>query len=302
MKHGILAVDKPSGISSAGVVARVKRALKAGKAGHTGTLDPFATGLMLLGINRGTRISRFLLGGAKTYVAELRLGQVTDTLDPTGSLEYEAEPEMVSTLDHQSVLEAAKAFTGRISQVPPAYSALKHQGTPLYKLARKGQKVVKPPRDVEIYRLDVTEVRLPFVVIHVRCSSGTYIRSLARDIGESLGCGAHLSKLRRTESCGFDVDTSLNFDDLAGMEKKDIESRIIPMNEALQHMPGVDAAGSLHDTLRYGRPVAIEAVGLDPMELNDGFVKILDSKGELAAILEYNKSGHKYDYCCVFID
>lgn len=302
MKHGVIVVDKPEGISSAKVVACVKKLLGAGKAGHTGTLDPFATGVMLCGINQGTRISRFLLGGPKTYQAEIRLGIVTDTLDRTGKVDYESDPEGVLSLSPQTIRETVGQFCGRLRQVPPVYSALKHNGQPLYKLARQGRQVTKPPRDVEIYSLEILNIDLPFLSTNVHCSAGTYIRSLARDIGDALGCGGHLSSLRRTESCGTGIDQAVKLSELMEMDQAEAWKRVLPMAGMLKDMPEVTAGPALCRHLAFGRAISVADLDIDPGSLETGFLKVMDVEGELAAILEVDKSGQSYNYCCVFID
>lgn len=199
MKNGILAIHKPEGLSSARVVARVKKALGAKKAGHTGTLDPFATGLLLCAINKGTRISGYFLGGRKKYEARVCLGVETDTYDLTGQTVFSAE-EKVSKIKTEDIEVAVASFAGIQDQVPPAFSALKHQGQPLYKLARQGKKILKPPRRIEIFNIRIKNIESPHIDLEIFCSAGTYIRSIAFDLGRKLGCGAHLSKLCRTQS------------------------------------------------------------------------------------------------------
>ncbi len=181
---GILVIDKPANLSSARVVAAVKKALKAGKAGHAGTLDPFAEGVLICCINQATRLAGFLLHGTKKYIAELKLGQETDTQDLTGTVVATANTVDYSPQTIQSVFES---FKGSIEQLPPVYSALKHKGVPLYKLARRGQPVQKPPRQVQIYDICVDDVDLPYVRFEVSCSAGTYIRTLGADIGQKAG-------------------------------------------------------------------------------------------------------------------
>ncbi len=302
MNHGIVAVDKPEGISSAKVVARVKRHLNVKKVGHTGTLDPFATGLMLCGINKGTRISRFLLGGPKQYRATLCLGVTTDTLDCTGQVENRADPSVLAQITEQQVQETVNAFVGPQLQHPPIYSALKHNGQPLYKLARQGKAVQKPPREIEIYSIAMVKVEMPHVTIDVHSSAGTYIRSLAQDIGAKLGCGAHLTALRRTHSCGFSVDRAVPLSAFESMDLDGAIQRIVPMAEVLSFMSGFEADGELLRRIGFGQDLSLEKKIAPPADPGKPFVKIVNPDGGLAAVVEYDPDVDKYNYCCVFVD
>jgi tRNA pseudouridine55 synthase len=208
-RSGVLVLDKPEGISSAKVVAIVKKALGAGKAGHAGTLDPLATGVLVCCVNDATRLARFLMQGQKAYEAVLRLGQQTDSLDATGHVLETAPDAAVAQITATQIDAVARRFVGRIEQQPPVYSALKHKGTPLYRLARKGHPVQKPPRAVHIDDVQILSVDLPRVRFAVTCSPGTYIRTLAADMGAALGCGGHLEALRRTASSGFTLADAL---------------------------------------------------------------------------------------------
>ncbi len=300
MNSGILAIDKPEGISSARLVARVKRCLNVKKAGHTGTLDPFATGLMLCGINGGTRISRFLLGGPKRYTATLCLGVETDTLDCTGVKEQPADPATIAAVTPDLLNRVVSTFVGVQMQQPPVYSALKHGGQPLYRLARQGRPVEKPSRQIEIFSLTVDAIDLPHVTIKVHSSTGTYIRSLARDIGSALGCGAHLVELRRTESCGFSVDHAVSLSDFEAMDKDQAMSRIVPMGEVLSFMPFFAADRQMIKRIGFGQDIGLERLMAPPEDDRSPFVKIVDPHGALAAVVEYDPALDKYNYCCVF--
>ncbi len=217
---GVFLVDKPVGISSFKVVSRLRRILKIKKVGHAGTLDPFATGLLILCAGRpATRLISRFMDGEKEYVATLRLGVETETLDTEGAVTARCPVGEISSLQ---VEECLQGFRGRQMQVPPAYSALKHKGKPLYYYARKGIEISKDAREVNISTLERTDENRTLngeeaeLCIRVACSKGTYIRTLAADIGRSLGCGAHLVQLRRTRSGCFSVDESLTWDDLSG--------------------------------------------------------------------------------------
>ena len=254
LQDGILAIDKPAGISSAAVVARVKRKLGVRKVGHTGTLDPFATGLMLCGIGKGTKLSRFLLGSSKKYVAGVTLGVETDTLDVTGTVVAENPANSVEPITLSDIDDLLHKFRGQQMQHPPIYSALKHQGKPLYQLAREGRPVQKPPRRIEIHALELLSFSNPHLTLLVHCSAGTYIRSLAYDMGKHLGCGAMLSSLRRTETCGFSVDGAIPLDHLENMARAEAFDALIPMAEALSFMPAIYANDALMTAVKFGRP------------------------------------------------
>lgn len=216
---GVFLVDKPIGISSFGVVSRLRRILQIKKVGHAGTLDPFASGLLILCAGRpATKLISQFMDSEKEYFATLRLGVETETQDTEGAITDRRSVGEISILEIEECLEK---FRGRQMQVPPAYSALKHKGKPLYYYARKGIKITKDPREVDIKILERTDGDVILsgeeadLGIRVVCSKGTYIRTLAADIGRSLGCGAHLVQLRRTKSGCFSVDQSLTWDDLS---------------------------------------------------------------------------------------
>jgi tRNA pseudouridine55 synthase len=219
---GVFLVDKPVDITSFGVVSRLRRILQIKKVGHAGTLDPFATGLLILCAGRpATKLISQFMDGEKEYYATLRLGVETETLDTEGAV---TARRPVGEISSMQVEECLQRFRGRQMQVPPAYSALKHKGKPLYYYARKGIEITKAAREVDIQILERTdECETLFgkeaeLSIRVVCSKGTYIRTLAADIGTALGCGAHLIQLRRTKSGCFSVDESLTWDDLCDDE------------------------------------------------------------------------------------
>jgi len=236
MISGLLLIDKPAGITSFDVVRRVRRALKVRKVGHLGTLDPFATGLLPLALGEATKLAQFLLEEPKTYLATLTLGVETDTQDLTGRVTAESD----RLPSPEEVHQAATRFVGEIEQVPPSYSAVHHQGERLYKLARRGEAVEVPPRQVVIYRLEVMEAALPQVTVRVECGKGTYIRTLAHDLGRALGCGAHLVALTRLAVGAFRLEEALPLDLI---EKRadlgDIHRRLIPLAQCLPRYQAV---------------------------------------------------------------
>jgi len=295
---GILIVDKSAGISSAKVVARVKKLLKARKAGHTGTLDPFATGVLVCCINRATKLSRFFLHGEKKYEAILHLGIETDTQDSTGKVTNTYNDIEFSEKTIRSVF---KQFEGTISQLPPVYSALKYKGIPLYKHARKNKPVQKPARRVSILSLEILEINLPAIRFEVSCSAGTYIRTLCADIGEALGCGGHLKELRRTESSGFTIKDAAT---LEALEKsalsEDLSDRIISMSNVLKDMPEHVADKTLAQKIMHGNIMTKNDFLPEKGNLEEGFIKIVDADNSLIAILKYNNDNNTYEYFCVF--
>lgn len=258
--NGILLIDKTSGSTSFDVVRRVKGLLKVRKVGHLGTLDPFATGLLPLCLGEATKLAPFLMAEPKTYWAKIRLGVETDTQDLTG--------EVISRSDKlpepEEVYAVAARFVGEIQQVPPMYSAVHHQGQRLYKLARKGQEVERRPRRVTIHRLEVLEVALPEVAIIVTCSSGTYIRTLAADLGATLGCGGHLTALRRLAVGLFRVENAISLEALKEMTLEERRSRLIPLWDCLPGMPAVAVGEGEARRLRQGQAVVGLVNGFQP--------------------------------------
>ncbi len=301
-QSGIIVVDKPRDVTSAKVVADVKRLLHAKKVGHTGTLDPFAEGVLVCCINDATRLARFLLAGNKTYNAILRLGIETDTQDATGTV---TATQAVTDCSEQRITSAVKKFKGLIKQRPPVYSALKHKGTPLYKLARQGRPVQKPARSVHILKIKVLEIKLPLVHLEVACSAGTYIRSLCADIGKQLGCGGHLLALTRTQSCGFKIQQAIS---LPQLEKRalrgDINGCMISMADALADMPACTAGQKLMKKIRHGQPICKTDLDFGRLPENfmkeDTYLKIVDDNNALVAVLTVKKNQDKFAYACVF--
>lgn len=227
VESGVLVIDKPQGWTSHDVVAHVKRKLKAKKVGHLGTLDPLATGVLVLVINGATKYSSQLDTGAKEYLTVAKLGEETDTYDREGKVAASSD---TSALTEEGIKSALESFKGRIRQVPPMYSAIKSGGTPLYKLARKGVTIEREAREIEVYSLEVLRIEIPVVEFKVLCSRGTYLRSICHDLGKLLGTGAHLQELRRTASGDFSEDEAV----LPGLGPEELCSKIVPLDEALK--------------------------------------------------------------------
>jgi len=231
MFHGFLVIDKPAGVTSHDVVAKVRRALNTKKVGHTGTLDPFATGVLPIAVGDGTKAIQFLDESEKEYRAVLRLGISTDTQDLTGRPIAERDWSGVSARDLERLLPR---FLGAVPQLPPMFSAIKRDGVPLYQLARKGIEIERELREVVIHELAFEWIRLPEACFTVRCSRGTYVRTLTHDLGEALGCGAHLLELRRTRSGLFREEDAVTLDALA--DAADKPSLLLPVDRALEHL------------------------------------------------------------------
>jgi tRNA pseudouridine55 synthase len=223
---GVLLIDKGSGMTSHDVVALVRHRLETQKVGHCGTLDPFATGLLLIVVGRGTKIQDLLMSEDKEYVGTMKLGEVTDTQDCDGTV---IESHEVVTLDRWAIDAAFAKFHGDFYQTPPMVSAIKKEGIPLYKLAREGKVVAREPRFVHVYAHEIRDVRKDEVDFRVICSKGFYVRTYAHDIGHELGCGAHLSALRRTKSGRLCVEGAVSIEALKTDSKENIAKKIISL-------------------------------------------------------------------------
>lgn len=247
----VLPVDKPEGPTSHDVVAQARRALGTRKIGHTGTLDPFASGLLILCVGRATRLAEYLTGLPKSYVAEARLGVETDTLDREGRVV--AETDGWERLTREEIESAATTLVGEIEQVPPQFSAKKVGGEAMHRRARRGETVELAPAPVTIYDLEVDEVDLPRVTFRVRCSSGTYVRALARDLGAGLGVGAHLTALRRTAVGGLEVERAVSLDALDDAEAVEA-ARLSPV-DALAHLSRIEVDAGAARRIRHGQRI-----------------------------------------------
>lgn len=250
MVNGFLVIDKPAGISSHDVVNRVRRILGTKKVGHTGTLDPFATGVLPIAVGEGTKAIQFLDEGHKEYLATIRLGVTTDTLDHTGTVLHESDATSITRLQ---MLQAMADLTGEIYQLPPMYSAIKQGGQPLYKLARKGVEVERQLRQVQIHQFDLQFFEPPVADVRVRCSRGTYVRSLADDLGRLLGCGACLTSLRRSQSGPFRLEAACSLQQLAdAAEQGELERYLITIEQALAYLQSSEVHAQELQPLRHG--------------------------------------------------
>jgi len=251
--HGVLLLDKPPGLSSSQAVQRVRHLLGARKAGHTGSLDPFATGMLPVCLGEASKTAAFLLEDDKTYRATACLGSATDTGDIEGAVKI---TRPVPDLDESRILEALSAFTGRISQVPPMYSALKHQGQPLYKLAREGHTVHREPREITIHEMKFLGWNSPLLSFDVRCSKGTYIRTLAEDIAGYLGTCGHLQALRRLAVEPFDEAAMVGMDEVEAAASAGVTlPMLLPIDAGLRAWPKVVLDSEDSERFCRGNPV-----------------------------------------------
>lgn len=289
MISGFIVIDKPAGITSHDVVSRVRRILGIRKVGHTGTLDPFATGVLPVAVNDGTKVIPFLDEGVKRYQARMKLGIVTDTLDVTGRIVRQSDSSGTS----KDALETAmNAFVGSISQVPPMYSAIKRDGQPLYKLARQGQEIEREPRQVLIHTLELLSFSSPWADFAVTCSRGTYVRSLADDIGSRLGCGATLEGLRRTASGPFDISASVTLEQLEqAVGDGAVEALVVTPHDALNQLADIELKESGFAKLKFGKaPQWEDTTSGCPSALCEGDLVRLSCNGSLVAVGQINIS------------
>jgi tRNA pseudouridine55 synthase len=228
--EGVLLVDKPRDHTSHDVVARLRGKLKMRRIGHAGTLDPMATGLLIILVGKATRVSQYLISLDKEYEGTIELGKVTDSQDAEGEV---METRPVPPLTEDEVKTAIKGFLGDQYQMPPMYSAIKIDGVPLYKNARKGVEVEREPRFIRVMNWELTRFALPHLDFRLRCTKGTYVRTLAHDLGQKLGCGAHLSALRRTATDKFNVSQALTLDQIQALSLPEIEKRLISVYDAV---------------------------------------------------------------------
>jgi tRNA pseudouridine55 synthase len=274
---GILNIDKPGGMTSHDVVAQVRRISGQRRVGHAGTLDPAATGVLVVCLGQATRVAEYLMASDKIYLAQICLGVSTDTHDAEGEVTATAEVDV----GEEEVRQALASFVGSIQQVPPMYSALKREGVPLYKLARQGLIVEREPRSVEIHDIELLDWNPPLLTIRVKCSPGTYVRALARDLGQKLGCGAHLQSLTRLASGHFTLEEAVSLDELAEAFAEGNWQRFShPLDEALLDFEPVVVDAETEKRIRHGQQVE----GPD----SPGLRRAYSRTGELIAILRYD--------------
>lgn len=288
--NGLILIDKSPGITSHTAVKRVKKILKVHKAGHTGTLDPFAQGILVVCLNEGTKLSPFLVEADKEYEAILRLGIETDTQDITGQI---IEDKGTVHVSDTQIERAFQEFQGKIMQLPPMYSALKYKGVPLYRLARQGKEIERTPREVDIKELSVLKIDLPRVFFRVACSKGTYIRTLASDLGKYLGCGGCLEMLNRTRAGSFNLNNSVSLEKLEKTSLDEVKEKwVISLPRALSSLEELIADEEISQKVYQGRTInGSELKRKNEKFLNlTGKIKIVTPQGDLIAVAEVNNS------------
>jgi tRNA pseudouridine55 synthase len=278
---GLLLIDKPEGPSSAQVVHQVKVLLQAKKVGHLGTLDPFASGLLLLGINEGTKVADIFLGAPKSYRGVMVLGVETDSQDSTGTIVQVRAAPAIGKIE---LRDLERQFSGDLVQVPPMFSALKKQGVPLYRLARQGKEVPREPRSIRVEKLRLHKLSNDEIEMELTCSRGTYVRTLAADIGRSLGCGAHLKSLRRIACGHLTIDQAVTLDDL---ERRDPRMTVplLSLERALDRLPAFTWENQLLSRLRLGQQEILRH--LEAPVGGEKLARILDPRGRLVALVEW---------------
>jgi len=290
---GVLVIDKPIGMSSHDVVQIVRRGTGIRRAGHTGTLDPRASGVLVVLIGPAVRLSEFVSASDKRYQATIRLGSSTETYDAEGEITMGSTS--IEDITEELFSDVLANFVGEIEQVPPPYSAVKVKGRKAYEMARKGEEVKLEPRTINVFSLEVLEWIPPEVVIDVYCSSGTYVRSLANDLGEEMGCGAHLIGLRRTKSGRFTLRDAIPLRRLQeAFDAGDWYNHLIPAAEALGDWPLVELDGDEVELVRHGHRVVATA------EDASGWVRGVSQQGDLVALMEYVADSNEWQPRKVF--
>ena len=276
---GVFVLDKSSGTSSNSALQQVKRLFGANKAGHTGSLDPLASGLLPICLGQSTKVAQFLLDDDKRYFVRGKLGEVSDTGDSDGKI---SQYGSTSGIDETTIKDSLKKFVGVISQVPPMFSALKKNGTPLYKLARKGIEVERNPREVKIYEIQFISLEANILTLEVSCSKGTYIRTLIEDIGKDLNCGAHVIELRRIGFAHLNIDQSKSFDEINKMSSAELEKLLIGPDEMLPNLKSVYLDYDQSVDVKFGRKIKCDELNT-PQK-----VKLYDSNRKFIGIGECN--------------
>ena len=279
--HGVFLLDKPQGVSSNDIMQKVKRLFKANKAGHTGALDPLATGMLPICLGEATKFSQFLLDSDKRYVVTAKLGERTDTSDAEGQVVQSREVNVAEV----DILAALPAFRGEILQVPTMFSALKHNGKPLYEYARAGVIVEREARPITIFELKFIGYQAPFLTLEVHCSKGTYIRTLVDDLGEALGCGAHVTMLRRLAVADYPIEEMMPIEDLAlladSFPNSELDRLLLPMDTAVASLPQLNLTAEQTKAVGFGQRVKFE----NPQALS-GLVRLFSENGQFLGIAE----------------
>jgi len=280
IRSGILLIDKPEKLTSADVVNKIKKRWNIARIGHGGTLDPFATGLLVILVEEATKVARFLLEGEKEYEAIAKIGEATNTGDNTGEIISTSAPSTLSVEDWQKI---GNRFLGKIQQVPHSFSAVKFKGKALYEYARQGEVITVPPREVEILKLNFNSSTVSEYSFSVACSGGTYIRVLAEDMARSAGTCAHLTALRRTRSSSFRLESAHDLEKILHTETKELP--LIPVSESLSHLPKVNCESKIAEKVRQGNLAAFEFIR---SELKQPGYFLLVSQDSPIAICNHN--------------
>lgn len=282
---GILNVNKPAGITSFSVVAWLKRLTREKHVGHTGTLDPIATGVLPICLGQATRISYFLTNSNKTYLAQIELGITTDTFDREGRI---IETKDASGVTGEMVRNALNDFQGIIEQIPPMYSALKYHGKRYYELARQGVKIEPKPRKIQIFNVEIVSYQLPVVIVKVECSKGTYIRSLADDLGHNLGCGAFLKNLTRIQSGPFHIEDAVSMDTIEDAFKRGLLPEILhPLDTPVLHLAAIIVNKNNESAICHGRSISVCD---NPCIVSKEYCRAYTAEGDFLALLSYNST------------
>jgi tRNA pseudouridine55 synthase len=288
---GVLVVDKPVGLTSHDVVQIIRKGTNIRRAGHTGTLDPRASGVLVVLLGPSVRLSEYVSASDKRYQAVVRLGQTTDTYDAEGRITGGSSPTEISEEQFENEL---KSFIGEIEQVPPPYSAIKVKGRKAYDMARDGEEFDLAPRTIHVYNLDLLEWAPPEAVVDVYCSSGTYVRSLAHDLGDKLGCGAHLVGLRRTKSGRFTLRDAVPLRKLReAFDAGNWYQYLIPAAEALSDWPAIELSNEQVEAVRHG-------IRIQSPPLSSSWARGINDQGELVALLEFDQPANEWQPKKVF--
>lgn len=279
--HGVFLLDKPQGMSSNDVLQKVKRIFQANKAGHTGALDPLATGMLPICLGEATKFSQFLLDSDKRYLVTAKLGERTDTSDAEGEIVETREVNVTES----DILATLEQFRGDILQVPTMFSALKHNGKPLYEYARAGITIEREARPITIFELNFIEYNAPFLTLEVHCSKGTYIRTLIDDLGEVLGCGAHVTMLRRTSVANYPIDKMISYADLQKLAENqplaELDCHLLPMDTAVSNLTKINLTEQQTKAVGFGQRVRFD----NPNQIY-GLVRLYSDNAQFLGVAE----------------
>ncbi|WGE80034.1 tRNA pseudouridine(55) synthase TruB [Actinobacillus equuli] len=279
--HGVFLLDKPQGMSSNDILQKVKRLFQANKAGHTGALDPLATGMLPICLGEATKFSQFLLDSDKRYQVTAKLGERTDTSDAEGQV---VETRAVN-VGEAEIIAALDQFRGDILQVPTMFSALKHNGKPLYEYARQGITVEREARPITIFELRFIEYSAPYLTLEVHCSKGTYIRTLVDDLGEVLGCGAHVTVLRRLAVANYPIEAMISYEDLQNLSENQpleaLDQHLLPLDTAVESLPKINLTAEQTKAVGFGQRVKFENINQ-----TYGQVRLFSENGQFLGVAE----------------